>query len=371
MTLKNTERIFRRILSVTFAALVLMSVGLTGTLVVSADTEGEKTQGYFKYIRSDDGVHITEYTGPGGDVYIPDTIDDGVIVGIEEEVFWYRDDITAVRLPQYLEIIGERAFQGCSALTSLVLPDTVYELRDACFDSCTALESINIPADLFYVGAFVFDSTPWIKRFDGNTSIIFGGRVFYKYFGDAETVVIPKGVLSISANAFEGNETLSYISIPDTVGCIGNFAFYNCPALKSVRIPESVFTMGEYTFGCYDDLEAKEIAVYDDFVVYSEEKDENGESFVAATFCKERGIELRSPALFATPDELPEAELCVVKNNEDGGKGKGLNINDNAWIMIVIVVVSCVGVIGGIYLVVTMLEKKNKTNAGKNKKQKK
>ncbi len=366
MTLKNTERILMRMLSRMLAVLLLVSVGVCGTFVVSADTGSGNTSGYFKYEKNEDGVYVTEYTGPGGDVYIPDTIDDGVIVGIATEVFWYREDITAVRLPQYLESIGERAFQGCTALTSIVLPDTVYELEDACFAGCTALENINIPGDLYYVGAFVFDDTPWIKRFDGNTSIILGGRIFYKYFGNAETVVIPKGVLSISANAFEGNETLSYISIPDTVGCIGNFAFYNCPELRSVRIPESVYTMGEYSFGCYDDNEAKEIAVYDDFVVYSEEKDENGENFVAATFCEARGIELRSPALFATPDELPAAEICVVKGADDGDKGFG--INDNAWIMIVIIVVSCVGVIGGIYLVVTLSEKNKKNTNKKHKK---
>ncbi len=343
---------------------VIMLASLLCVGSMSAFAE-EKSYGAFNYTETDEGICITKYTGEMTEVFIPNTIDDKVVVGIGDEAFWYEDSITNIKLPEYLETIGARAFQGCSSLEEIVLPDTVCEISDAAFDGCKQLKSVNIPANLNYVGSFAFDSTKWIERFEDNTSIIFGGRVFYKYLGNASQVVIPRGVLSISANAFAYNENLSYVDIPDTVAIIGNYAFYECPKLKEVSLPASVYLLGEYTFGCYEDGENKKIATYDDFAIYSETENEEGEELVASLYCKERGIKLYSPSNFATPDELPKAEVCVAKElSEDGDTANTLNTSE----FVLIAVVSCVVVIGGIFAISTIYEKKRKKNGNKTQK---
>ncbi len=339
----------------------LLAVGVTGVFAE------EKSYGAFNYRVADEGVYITEYTGEMAEVFVPNTIDDKVVVGIDDEAFWYKDFVTTVKLPDYLETIGARAFQGCSSIVSMEIPNTVYEISDAAFENCKNLKTLNIPANLDYVGSFAFDGTKWIEKFMDNTSIIFGGRVFYKYMGNAPQVVIPRGVLSISANAFAYNKTLTYVDIPDTVGIIGNFAFYECPNLKSVSLPTSLYLMGEYTFGCYEDTESKTVAVYDDFTVYSETETEDGE-LVASKFCKERGIKLLPPSEFATPDELPKAEMCTVKELEEEAPQVKI---ENTWVTVIIIVVSCVVVIGGIFVVSTLYEKKRKKNQKNTNKKKK
>lgn len=360
-------KLSKRAVSLLLFIILLVSMLTVGALGAFADTQDVKSYGAFNYRVAEEGLYITKYTGEMTSVSIPNTIEDRVVVGIDAEAFWYRDDITNVELPTYLETIGERAFQGCSAITEIAIPDTVYEISDAAFESCKKLRRINIPRDLGYVGAFAFDGTPWIERFTDNTSIIFGGRVFYKYLGEAEAVTIPNGVISISANAFIGKENLSFVSIPNTVQIIGNFAFCNCPNLKSVSLPSSLYLMGEYSFGCYEDNESKSISVYDDFKIYSETKTEEGEDLVIAEYCDIREIELLPPSKYATPDEIPEAEVCVAKELE--AEKEGAKFNDNSVTTLILIVVSCVVIIAGLGIFATVSEKKKK-GKGKNKKDK-
>ena len=114
-----------------------------------------------------------------------------------------------------------------------------------------------------------------------------GGVRILKYNGSAKNVVIPSEIEGlpvkiIDANAFNHNETMKSVIIPDSVEKIGGGAFNNCTALervtlgysvqvidyrdgvygasgvfegctalKSITIPDSVKKIGEYAFnGC-------------------------------------------------------------------------------------------------------------------------
>ena len=74
-------------------------------------------------------------------------------------------------------------------------------------------------------------------------------------------VVIPSvyeglPVTSIGDYAFTGCESITSITIPDSVTSIGGDAFYGCEALKSITIPDSVTSIGDYAFsgtGYYND----------------------------------------------------------------------------------------------------------------------
>ncbi|MGN0453332.1 MAG: leucine-rich repeat domain-containing protein [Ruminococcus sp.] len=338
-----------------FVSLALVLVLAMSAMLASLSVSAEETltYGYFNYVVDDDGVCITEYTGNGGDVSIPNMIDDKSVIAIGDEAFWYRDDVTNVDLPDYLEYIGIRAFQGCSSLDAIVLPDTVIEIGDACFESCKNLKAINIPADLLYVGAFAFDDTPWITRFEDNTSIIFGGKVFYKYLGNSPVVSIPKGVTGISANAFEGNTKIEYVSIPESTLFIGDMCFLNCPKLKVISLPDELYYMGASAFGYHSTSESSETVMYDGVTIYA------NEGTLGADYAKEYEITLKSPADHATPDELPEAETCTVKDyiSEEGEK-QGLFSSGNNLAAFIIITASCVGIVGGLALVFGIREKK-------------
>ncbi len=357
----NMKRIVS-LLMILLSLAMIISVSVTG--VSAADGEVKTgTFGPFEYEISDDGVCITKFTGKGGDVFIPNMIEDQSVVAIGEEAFWYCKDITAVSMPSYLEYIGARAFQGCSSLESIELPDTVVEIAAAAFCDCTSLKSINIPADLIYVGAFAFDNTPWITRFEDNTSIILGGRIFYKYLGDAEVVNIPEGVTAISGNAFQAKKNLTYVNIPDTMLFIGDYAFFGCENLKGVSLPDSIYYMGIYSFGYKTLSESGEGDMVEDFVLYA------NEGSLSADYAKEFGVEWKTPGHFATMDELPEAEKCTAKELPEATKDQTVWLsNKNTVITLVIIVVSCTGIIGGLYLYFAIKEKKDKKAKTESKK---
>ena len=65
------------------------------------------------------------------------------------------------------------------------------------------------------------------------------------------SVTIPNSVTSIGEGEFNGCESLTSVTIPNSVTSIGGYAFEWCSSLTSVTIPNSVTTIGDYAFcGC-------------------------------------------------------------------------------------------------------------------------
>ena len=68
------------------------------------------------------------------------------------------------------------------------------------------------------------------------------------------SVTIPDSVTSIGVYAFGACISLTSVTIPDSVTSIGQSAFYKCESLTSVTIPGSVTRIGEYAFSKCESL---------------------------------------------------------------------------------------------------------------------
>jgi len=73
------------------------------------------------------------------------------------------------------------------------------------------------------------------------------------YTGTSDEVRIPakiegKPVTSIFAGAFQKNNTIKKVTIPNSVTMINAYSFYGCAALESVEIPDSVTYIGDFAF---------------------------------------------------------------------------------------------------------------------------
>ena len=92
------------------------------------------------------------------------------------------------------------------------------------------------------------DSLTSITIPDSVTSI--GGSAF-RDCRSLTSITIPDGVTSIGDGAFYQCTGLTNITIPDSITSIGNWAFRNCSRLKSITIGEGVTNIGTLAFyGC-------------------------------------------------------------------------------------------------------------------------
>jgi hypothetical protein len=137
--------------------------------------------------KAGDGAVIDKYTGPGGNIIIPATIQDMPVVSVDmnpptrkagtgqyrtndygektevmrtvntslisvmihEGVRWvarFKDCIAlrSVTLPDSVTEIGNGAFRGCTSLASVTIPDGVTTIRYRAFSHCTNLVTVTI-----------------------------------------------------------------------------------------------------------------------------------------------------------------------------------------------------------------------------------
>ena len=345
----------RRFISVVCIFAVMLSLFAIASIGVNADESDDseiKTFGAFEYYKDTNGIVINRYTGDGiADVSIPNTIEDKPVVSLADEAFWYCDELVAVDLPDYLEHIGARVFQGCKNLSYIDVPDSVVEIGDAAFDGCSALAEFKIPAELVYVGGFAFDGTQWITKFEDNDSVILGGRIFYKYKGTAPVVNIPQEVVSISSNAFSGNHTLTYVKVPDSLMFIGSYAFYDCPELDSLCVPDGMYFMGDYSLG-FDGIDQEGNGIKNQsFVLYA------NQGTLGADYAKKWELPIKAAKYNPTPDEMPDEEVCVAKDIETDTV---VPQKENTLVAVILIVGGCVFVIGGLYAYFSIADKKYK-----------
>ncbi len=132
---------------------------------------------------------------------------------------------TEVRLPKYLETIGDEAFLNCLVLTHIQIPDSVISIGEEAFDCCFAMESVKLPSALKEIKTDAFRNCKQLKE-----------------------LIIPQGVISIGYGAFSGCESVEKLIIPESVNSIGAYAFFDLSLIESVTIPKGVTRLEEGTF---------------------------------------------------------------------------------------------------------------------------
>jgi hypothetical protein len=292
----NTSIIRTACIARLLPVLLLLSV-----LAVKADQYGD-----FTYSTDGTSVTISGYTGSGGDVTVPDTINDLPVTSIGGWVFWNCSSLTNVTIGTNVTSIGYATFAYCSGLTSVTIPASVANIGDYAFYFCTRLTGVyfqgNAPSlggsYVFYIAIYPDRSnysatlyylpgtTGWGPWFGLSRALLlippYACQVFddavviSEYIGSGGAVTIPDTinglpVNSIADTAFSQCTSITAVTIPNSVTNLGiqsfwncssltnvtigngvtriaNNAFYDCISLTSVTIPNSVASIGNYAF---------------------------------------------------------------------------------------------------------------------------
>lgn len=115
------------------------TITATTTTTTSATTTTTTNPGAnYQTAASGSGLRITGYTGPGGGVSVPASIDGKAVLEIGMGAF-QSAGITSVTLPASVTAIGQFAFADCAALQSITIPASVTSIGMWAFDGCNAV----------------------------------------------------------------------------------------------------------------------------------------------------------------------------------------------------------------------------------------
>jgi hypothetical protein len=215
-------------------------------------------QAQFSYITNYGAIDITGYTGRGGMVSIPSTINglpvkfigyaafrfsnlSGVsiptsVTDIASSAFYGCTNLASVTLPGNITSLSRAVFYGCSSLTNAVFSEGVLNIPDAAFGNCVSLERIDLPSTVTNIGEAAFSTCSRLQaiKIPGRVSSV-GPYAFY-YCTSLNSASISNGVQVLGAHAFEGCVSLLSLSIPATVGTIGTGLMADCDGLEAISV---------------------------------------------------------------------------------------------------------------------------------------
>ena len=220
------------------AALCLLSV-----IPAKADQSGD-----FTYTATATEVTLTGYTGTGGVVTIPDTINSLPVTSIGLNAFRNKTSLTSVTIPDSVTSIGSEAFWGCTGLTSLTIPNSVTSIEREAFYYCTSLTSLTIGSGVTSFGDYAFAACTGLTSVTIGSSVTSIGTGMFQGCIRLTSLTIPNSVTSIGSVGFYGCTSLTSVTIGSGVTSIGTYAFRDCIRLTSVAIPNSVTSIESNAF---------------------------------------------------------------------------------------------------------------------------
>ena len=191
---------------------------------------------------------------------------------------WYINNkvITELVIPDGVTAIRDYAFYGAKALTSVKISDSVGSIGAGTFQNCSGLKSVTWGKGVTSVGQDAFKECKNIERVNISDlkawlSVDFGiscqsgslGEGIYRYIqnplyyaghlylngSELTDIVVPDGIETLWAHAFEGYTAITSLVIPDGVkefksrGAADRAMLTNgfsglsdCPNLKSIKI---------------------------------------------------------------------------------------------------------------------------------------
>ncbi len=113
----------------------------------------------FTYTTNSDATNtitITGYSGSGGAVTIPGTINGMKVTSIGSKAFAGCTNLTSATISDSITSIGDQAFAGCNNLTSITVAASVTSIDTGAFCKCINLAGVYFKGNSPSTGWYVF-----------------------------------------------------------------------------------------------------------------------------------------------------------------------------------------------------------------------
>lgn len=201
-----------------------------------------------KVIKSDDlELYSTSFKGKNLEKI---TINEGV--NFLELEFAGSKKLNVLKLSSTMKRIGRddlfsydrinSQFAYCTSLESVQLPESLEYIASRTFNGCSALSKINIPKNLSYLGSYAFCGTA-ITSIEWNSLLTTIPQGVFENCISLESFNFPSTITEIDYEAFNGCSSMKNITLPENLDAIGVRAFANCSSLTEIRIPASVTSL--------------------------------------------------------------------------------------------------------------------------------
>lgn len=208
------------------------------------------------------------------------------VTGIDEYGFAWNRVLEQFSTPDFIESIGQYAFQSCSSLSTIRISVNTEVIDSSAFSNCTLLKDIyvaegnqafkdihgvlfdksgltlikfpsvhdeaySVPEGVQKIGSSAFASSEGLKSVSLPASTIVIGENSFSGCRNLESIVLPSDLSVIGSGAFWGCSSISRISLPSTVTSIGEFVFFGCTSLEDIYLPDGIIEISTEAFmGC-------------------------------------------------------------------------------------------------------------------------
>lgn len=227
-------------------------------------TERPKTEdGLYSYTILEDGtacLYMYLPTDYQGEIVVPSEVDGYTVTMIDEACFYETYSVTSIVIPATVTEIGPNAFFGCRSIQEFIVEegnpyftaeDGVLYANDGeyliCYPAGKTDETYTIADGVTEIapGAFGFaDDLKYVSMPDG---VQFIDEWAFAYSG-IEKIVLPDSMQEIGDYGFAFCAALTDIDFGKGLTHIRNASFFGCESLAEVTLPDGLLYAGQYAF---------------------------------------------------------------------------------------------------------------------------
>ncbi len=171
------------------------------------------------------------------------------VSGIEYGAFSGCTSLKNVNIPKGNIVISPSTFNDCISLSEFRFPEGTTLIQSHIFKNCPSLKNVYIPnsvkefssqvlVDCENATVRVNEDHPTLYSIDGHLCKKGTNSLIFPSGETKEFVSIPEGVEEIANYAFFGRNNIKKISFPKTLKTISNYAFSNCKDLSEIYFEE-------------------------------------------------------------------------------------------------------------------------------------